>query len=391
MSHPYFPQAMFMYRRRKGSPVPSSYGNYEGVVAPAVNAQPIAAKTFAAGRGATPNAGINSAYARRTMGSLSPKTDWATPGYVRDERSGVHGLGDMQFVVASPTITVPAVGSGQCFEVVWSKIKDLAQDLVDKVAPAGTPSFLKSAPIKLLSNRLAALDKAVFQRIYNGWTAAGGTTEFRKVLVQEQVWLLSLFPSDVLTALNALGGDAVGLGMDQLADFVAGWVDGKIRGCLAGSAGTATGTETTPEDVQALMYCAANGIPLLDCPLPSRQQASLNQVFGAGAPAVAASPTFQMAYNPSTAQSLTTAGYNTGFVDKLSAGLVTMKGTINPIFAQNCANGGGEAYLDANGAQQCRPKTGAATVVPTATSSNTMLLLGAAAVGAFLLLRKKGK
>lgn len=105
------------------------------------------------------------------------------------------------------------------------------------------------------------------------------------------------------------------------------------------------------------------------------------------------SPTFQMA---TSLPGLSTAFISDAFYSKLAAGLVTMKGTINPTFAQNCANGGGEAYLDASGAQQCRSKTtgadtgkpgtiAAAQAAAKPVNMNTFALIGAAAF-AFLLL-----
>lgn len=69
MSHPYWPQAMYGFRRQKAAPVPDAYGNYEGF-----GAESMMAPT-------------------RTYGSMSPKTDWATPRYIRAEPSGMGDFG----------------------------------------------------------------------------------------------------------------------------------------------------------------------------------------------------------------------------------------------------------------------------------------------------------
>lgn len=56
-----------------------------------------------------------------------------------------------------------------------------------------------------------------------------------------------------------------------------------------------------------------------------------------------------------TAQSLTTAQVNPAFYAMLAAGLVQVKGQINPTFEENCIANGGTASLNAAGTQQCTP------------------------------------
>ena len=84
MSHPFWPQPKYLYRpggRQSQAPVPASFGGigdfgggrYEVEGTPAPQG---------------PRRGL------RTYGSMSPKYDWATPGYIRSEPGGLGYFGE---------------------------------------------------------------------------------------------------------------------------------------------------------------------------------------------------------------------------------------------------------------------------------------------------------
>jgi hypothetical protein len=102
MSHPYWPQPSYIFRRQKAAPVPDAYGNYEfgaspgpkagkgsGKVPTAYDIGPSGAQAKKHGLGA-----VSLRALQKTYGSLSPKTDWATPRYIRNEPSGLGAFGD---------------------------------------------------------------------------------------------------------------------------------------------------------------------------------------------------------------------------------------------------------------------------------------------------------
>lgn len=126
MGHPYAPQSMFLYQRRKGAPVPTAYdgiGNYATSYGPAK-------KTY-------------------TRGSLSYKTSYAKPQYIRDELDeSMAGFGFDDFdaqgcalaaiadpfklaeliVMASP---LPGPASGPAVQVIGQGLKTIAQTVFD--------------------------------------------------------------------------------------------------------------------------------------------------------------------------------------------------------------------------------------------------------------------
>jgi hypothetical protein len=248
MSHPYWPQPSYIFRRQKAAPVPDAYGNYEFGASPG----PKAGK----GSGKTPTAydiGPSGAQAKKrgfgavslralqkTYGSLSPKTDWATPRYIRNEPSGL-GAFDPAQIAQIMTGSADSAG-GNCLSNVIGTVAGKVDGWVRSIPGIG--SVLDSLPAKIGPILISpaeitayALNKAVsgFSAYFTGGDAAAHKYE----MVAGIMNVLPAFPEQV-PGLETYRGQIAQRIVDELINATASCMAGGGSGG-GGQAGGGSG------------------------------------------------------------------------------------------------------------------------------------------------------
>jgi len=216
-SHPYWPQPALFYRPRKRTPVPA-YGNGYFSVDPANDpAQPVAKRQTTR---LDPRRGAQGTYAfaRRPYGSLSPKTDWSTPRYIRDEMRGAGLLG-----YGADEVSVGTACAKTLQDSLGAEIANFIANLT-KVLPANIEQGVGNAIAKKIvdGGKLAQF----FDAVQNTGKAA----------------FVAAFTSDIKAAVGEWDGGGTITNIVPVEMIVGGIFDylfGKLQQCAA-AAGTTT-------------------------------------------------------------------------------------------------------------------------------------------------------
>lgn len=192
MSHPYWPQSYYLYRpggRRSQAPVPASMAGFDD----------FAGDDYAGGRYEAAGTPAPRSWRRgvRTYGSMTPKYDYATPRYIRDEPAGmgyfgedVGGcLGDLRKklidgilgVLSIPNICVPIVGCvgdwlGDAMESGLASLQNFA---IDQIADPQKQRELEQAIVNFI---MGLPDPPTWTKIPLTWKGAAAEKVAKKIV-----------------------------------------------------------------------------------------------------------------------------------------------------------------------------------------------------------------
>lgn len=301
MSHPYWPQPGYIFRRMKAAPVPDAYGGF-GYVSMRAPLQ--------------------------TRGSLSPKYDWATPRYIRaEDQSGMGDFGE---------------DGGSCVATIS---KYLAEQLKNAVGYPNCGDFSLSVDYGVCKAKQAALDNAegIISGIIGG-ALSGISGDLSDENVKQQVHnaIASRLPG---ITIPGLGLDVSGILMSVLYGALSVAADA-CRALGAGAGGG--GCQATDENFKN--WCASGDLSCVDA-TPEQFKTWCD---GHGYPWGGLQYGFTMLLPPQQTHMISPS-----VLAKLKSPLAQLRPNEDMMlsmadkaaFKTNCEAGGG--YVDADG--QCKP------------------------------------
>ena len=202
MSHPYWPQPQYLFRpggRQSQAPVPHSLGQddyagarYETVGTPAP-------RSLRRGN--------------RTYGSMTPRHDWATPGYIREEPSGMGYFGEDAGCVGGAKTAIASYLAGKIKQSVGypSSCPEMTDDFDGWTACRAKQALYTGAEVLIKSALGAALsaisgdlsDTGVQDQIYNAIAGKLPNISIPSLDINVSEILLPLIRSAIGAALSA--------------------------------------------------------------------------------------------------------------------------------------------------------------------------------------------